>query len=497
MASVGFRRSPYLRGRPLLNDVDYAAIFEALPSPFMVLDRDLRYVAVNAAYVETTGRSREQLIGGRLIDIFPNKDESGKRLMESLRRVLANGEPDTLAYLPYPIANENGTLELRYWSAVHVPIYDASGAVRFVMQNTVDVTEYARMREVASLPFTTLQAETQLIERTREAEAASAEFRRLFQQAPAFFAVLSGPDHIFTFASDSYTRLVGGRNVVGLSVAEALPEVVDQGFVSLLNRVFQEGYVHQAESARLMLVRQPGLPPEETFLDFSYNPIRDADGNVSGIFVQGMDRTESVRATHRQRLLIDELNHRVKNTLATVQSIAAQTFRSTPDPEQARTAFEARILALSKAHSMLSERQWHDTEIGSLFYQELSVYGAERVRSGGPALMINAKATVALALLMHELATNAVKHGALSEPEGALSVHWDVAADDALEIRWQERGGPPVAIPARRGFGSRLLQTVVAGELSGQLAVDYDPAGFGARIVIPADAYLVEENDLG
>lgn len=480
-----------------MDSVDFGAIFEALPSPFMILDRDLRYVAANAAYVATTGRPREKLIGGKLLDIFPNTDESGRRLMQSLQRVFASGESDTLAYLPYPIAGEGGALEMRYWSAVHVPIHDTSGVVRFVMQNTVDVTEFARMREAASLPFTTLQAETQLIERTREAEAASAEFRRLFQQAPAFFAVLSGPDHIFTFASDSYTRLVGGRNVIGLRVAEALPEVVEQGFIALLNRVFNEGYVHQAESARLMLVRQPGLPPEETFLDFSYNPIRDADGAISGIFVQGMDRTEAVRSAHRQRLLIDELNHRVKNTLATVQSIAAQTLRSTRDPDEARTAFTARIVALSKAHSMLSERQWHTTALGSLVAQELSVYGDERVQVAGPALMINAKATVALALTLHELATNAAKHGALSVPEGRLSVRWVIAEDDGLNIFWVESGGPPVGEPARRGFGTRLLQTVVTGELNGALAVDYDPAGFKARITIPADAYLAQENDLG
>lgn len=474
-------------------ELDFARIFEALPSPFMILDQDLRYVAINQAYLETVNREREALLGQSLFDMFPNSDESGLRLKASLEQVLATGDSDTLPYLAYPIARSDGAEEHRYWTAIHVPIFGDDGRPKYVMQNTVDVTEFARLREAATLPFNSLPAATKLIERTREAEAASADFRRLFQQAPAFVAVLSGPAHVFTFASDSYARLVGGRNVIGQSVAKALPEVVEQGFVALLDRVFVEGYIHHAESARLMLVREPGRPPEETFLDFSYHPIRDSQGVITGIFVQGMDRTESVRAAQRQRLLIDELNHRVKNTLATVQSIASQTLRSSNDVAEARQAFEARIIALSKAHTMLSDRHWHDTEIGHLICQELSAFESEQVRYGGPVLMVNAKATVALALVLHELAANAAKHGALSAPEGTLVVNWLEGDGDSLVLEWVERGGPPAQEPARRGFGSRLLRTVVTGEMRGELDLRYEPEGLSARLTIPLSAYQVQE----
>ncbi|MHA6297611.1 sensor histidine kinase [Devosia sp. CAU 1758] len=474
-------------------ELDFARIFEALPSPFMILDRDLRYVAVNQAYLDTLSRDRETLLGRRLFEMFPNADESGQRLKVSLERVLATGESDTLPYLAYPIARGDGAVEHRYWTAVHVPIFGADGRPEFVMQNTVDVTEFARLREAATLPFNSLSAATRLIERTREAETASADFRRLFQQAPAFFAVLSGPAHVFTFASDSYARLVGGRNVIGQSVAQALPEVVEQGFVDVLDRVYLEGEVHAAEGARVMLENEPGRPAQETFLDFSYNPIRDGAGVITGVFVQGMDRTESVRAVNRQRLLIDELNHRVKNTLATVQSIASQTLRSTSDVDAARQAFEARIIALSKAHTMLSDRQWHDTEIGHLICQELSAFDSEQVRYGGPVLVVNAKATVALALVLHELATNAAKHGALSVPEGTLAVNWLEGEGDNLVLEWIERNGPPTSTPHKGGFGSRLLRTVVTGEMGGALDVRYDPVGLSARLTIPRPAYQVQE----
>jgi PAS domain S-box-containing protein len=474
-------------------ELDYARIFEALPSPFMLLDTELCYVAANPAYLATTGRTMEQLRGRNIFELFPNPGESGQKLRASFERVIASGEPDTLAYLPYPIAGSDGQMEQRYWTATHVPIFGDDGKVRFVMQNTVDVTELVRMREAATLPFTSLSAATSLIERTREAEAASADFRRLFQQAPAFFAVMSGPTHIFTFTSDSYIRLIGGRNVIGKPITEALPEVIGQGFVELLDRVYFDGITHSAEGARVMLANEPGRPAEETFLDFSYNPIRDAQGKITGVFVQGMDRTEAVRASRRQRLLIDELNHRVKNTLATVQSIASQTLRNATDLAAARQAFEARIMALSKAHTMLSDRKWHDTEIGHLVGQELRAFDGDQVRFGGPVLVVNAKATVALALVLHELATNASKHGALSVPRGSLAVNWSEGEGDSLVLDWVERGAPPPQDASRNGFGTRLLRTVVAGELGGTLDFNHDDAGFGARLVIPRSAYEVGE----
>jgi two-component sensor histidine kinase len=480
-----------------MGEVDYARIFDVLPSPFMLLDADLRYVAANSAYLAATERRLEDLIGQYVMDAFPNTGESGTRLQASFERVVATGQPDTLAYLPYPIARPDGGFDSRYWTCVHVPVFDDAGRVTFVMQNTVDVTEFARIRQASTVPFMSLSAETQLIERTREVEAANIDFRRLFQQAPAFFAILSGPHHVFTFTSDSYQRLIGGRAVVGLPLSEALPEIVEQGFVDLLDRVFHDGYVHQAESARLLLVRHEGQEPEETFLDFSYHPIRDPGGSITGVFVQGMDRTEAVRAERRQRLLIDELNHRVNNTLATVQSIASQTLRATADAVTARDAFQARITALSKAHGMLSDRQWHDTEIGRLVCQELSAYGDTQVSYGGPTLVVNSKSTIALALLLHELATNAVKHGALSVPTGQLFVSWQEDEADNLVLEWREAGGPAVGEPARRGFGSRLLDTVVTGELGGQLDLRYEPAGLMARLVIPPTSYVSKELALG
>ena len=469
--------------------IDFERVFEALPSPYMLLDRNLRYVAANATYLATTERTMDELRGQYVMDMFPNPDDSGRRLRASFEHVVATGESDTLAYLPYPIALADGGYTNRYWTAVHTPIFDDAGEVAFVLQNTVDVTEFALLREAASVPRLTLDAETSLIQRTREAEESSAEFRRLFQQAPGFFAVLSGPEHIFSFTSDAYQRLIGGRHVIGRTIREALPEVIEQGFVDLLDTVYESGKAHSAEGALVMLENEPGKSAEETYLDFSYDPIRAADGTVSDNNNQNKDHTKTNRTQQRQRLLIAELNHRVKNALATVQSIASLTLRSTDDVAGARAAFEARIVALAQAHNMLSERNWSDADIGSIVRQELSAYDSAHVRIGGPDLIINAKATVALALVMHELTTNAAKHGALSAGGGTLAVSWHETDDDHLVIDWVERGGPPAAAPRRRGFGSRLLNTVVTGELGGTLDLRYEPAGLSATLTLPANAY--------
>ena len=472
-----------------MSQIDFKGVFEALPSPYMMLDRDLRFVAANRAYLEATERAFGELAGQHIMDMFPNPGESGRRLQESFERVLATGEPDTLAYLPYPIRRADGGFANRYWTCVHTPVLDESGAVGFVLQNTVDVTEFARLREQATLPFRSIHAETSMIERLRESEESAADFRRLFQQAPGFFAVMSGPEHIFTFTSDAYRRLIGERAVIGRAIREALPEVVEQGFADLLDRVYAEGQPYSGAAVRVMLENEPGRPLRESFLDFSYDPIRSPDGTITGIFVQGMDRTESVRAERRQALLIDELNHRVKNALATVQSIAAQTLKATSDPASARQAFEERLIALSRAHTMLADRKWDDAEIGRIVQLQLSAYEPSRLDIAGPVLMVNSKTTLALALLVHELATNASKHGALSAPDGHVAVTWYENADDDLIIEWGESGGPPVSAPARRGFGMRMLNTVITGELGGALDARYDPEGFTATLRIPAAAY--------
>lgn len=482
--------------------IDYERLFATLPSPHMVLDRDFNFVAVNPAYERVTMRRKDELLGRNLFDLFPNPGESGRRLRASLQHVLDTGQSDTLAFIPYdiPVPEElGGGMEQRFWTAVHLPLPDASGRVTHVMQNTVDVTDIARLRQAASQPFSSFAlGETRLLERAREAEEQhkalleeSGEFRRLFQQAPGFFAVLSGPDHVFTFANDAYLRLVG-RPVIGMSVAQALPEVVQQGFVQMLDEVYKTGKPAGGAAILVKLKRSPDEEVSDVYLDFSYDAIRNRDGSIAGVFVQGMDRTEAVIAQRRQHLLLDELNHRVKNTLATVQSIAAQTLRSATDLASARSDFAARIQALSNAHSLLSAKEWSSTSLSDLLAQEFSAYGTTRFVLDGPDVTVPSRSTIAVALVVHELTTNAAKYGALSSPDGKVKVIWRRGGDGGLTIEWTERDGPPAQTPTRRGFGSRMIERVIAGELDGTFEAEYGPRGFACRLAI-APAALHDE----
>jgi PAS domain S-box-containing protein len=213
-----------------------------------------------------------------------------------------------------------------------------------------------------------------------------------------------------------------------------------------------------------------------------------SSGRVIGIF---QDVTARRQADEEQDLLLNELNHRVKNTLATVQSIAQQTLRTTSSPDEFRAAFEARLMALSKTHDLLTRDAWRSADLLSLVEQEMAPYardGEARVVVAGPGVRLPARVAINLGLVVHELATNAAKYGALSVPTGRVTVGWSLAGTEGgpeLRFTWSEAGGPPVEPPKRKGFGTRLIERSLGGELNGRVELDYRPTGFEARIAVP------------
>lgn len=186
-------------------------------------------------------------------------------------------------------------------------------------------------------------------------------------------------------------------------------------------------------------------------------------------------------AEARQKLLIDELNHRVKNTLATVQSIARQTARDMPGGKGFLETYEARLIALSQTHDALTRGVWEHASLAELLEKEFSPYAAEQFRFEGPEVRLKPRQALALGMVFHELATNAAKHGALCQTRGCVQVAWR-CDDDRLHVEWRERGGPAVAPPSRAGFGSRLIKSAVEGELRGHSEVDYAATGVVCRL---------------
>jgi two-component sensor histidine kinase len=223
-------------------------------------------------------------------------------------------------------------------------------------------------------------------------------------------------------------------------------------------------------------------------------PRFDSAGTYLGHIGVSRDVTEEREAESQQRLLIDELNHRVKNTLAVVQSLAWQTLRNAAVPQEVRTAFEQRLMALAAAHDVLTAKNWQAASLEVIIRRGIEALSIEpeRVSIAGPLLRMPPKTAVSLAMAVHELATNARTYGSLSVPEGRVEIAWEAYAA-RFELTWSEHGGPAVAAPAAEGFGTRLLRRGLAAELSGTVTLSYEPGGLVCAIAapVPAGGYVI------
>jgi signal transduction histidine kinase/DNA-binding response OmpR family regulator len=214
-------------------------------------------------------------------------------------------------------------------------------------------------------------------------------------------------------------------------------------------------------------------------------PMRDAAGAVVGLIAVVQNIDERKKAEETQQLLVAELNHRVKNTLANVQAIAHQMLRRSKDPEQFVPSFSGRIQSLARVHTMLSSAAWKGLDLHDLIRDQLLAGAVDetRITAWGPPVHLEAQLALHAALMLHELGTNASKYGALSTAKGIVTISWSVA-DAMLHLRWEERGGPAVAAPARRGFGRTLIEQSAKGE-GGDALMSIEAAGVVWTITLP------------
>jgi PAS domain S-box-containing protein len=216
--------------------------------------------------------------------------------------------------------------------------------------------------------------------------------------------------------------------------------------------------------------------------------LRGLAGDYKGLIAIVIDITERKRAEEHRALLIDELNHRVKNTLAIVQSFANQTLRNASSTEVASEVLSLRLGSLAKAHDVLTREHWSGADLRDVAISAIGAYIGEfqapQFVLHGPGLRLRPKAVLALSMAFHELATNAVKYGALSSEKGRVEIEWSINADRFL-LRWEESGGARVEMPQRRGFGSRLVEYGLAQDLGGRATLDFAPAGLACHIDVP------------
>ena len=296
---------------------------------------------------------------------------------------------------------------------------------------------------------------------------------------------------IFMLTSEGYIASwnPGAERIKGYHASEILgrhfstfylPDEIASGKPEMELRVAKQQGKYREEGLR---VRKDG---STFYADVTITAVFE-DGKLRGFGKVTRDITERRRAEQQQRLLLDELNHRVKNTLATVQSITRQTLQKGVSLEEFRDAFEARLVALSHTHNLLTAGSWEGAPLRDIIAAELSPYlqvDAANLTASGPDVYLRPKPAVALGMALHELATNAAKHGAFSIPTGRVKLSWSKSGP-LLRLEWKESGGPPVQAPKRKGFGSRLLERGLAHELGGKTRLDFAPAGLRCTIEIP------------
>jgi two-component sensor histidine kinase len=270
--------------------------------------------------------------------------------------------------------------------------------------------------------------------------------------------------------------------MIGHSITRIIPPELHANEKEMLTRLKRGEHINHYETVR---VAKDGRLVD---ISLTVSPLHDKSGNVIGASKVGRDITERKQADKLQRLLMDELNHRVKNTLATVQAIANQSIRRAKNPGDFVSSFSGRVKALARAHDLLTQTQMQGADILDLVREQVLLDSADdsRISCSGPAFMIDATSSVHLALVLHELATNARKYGALSVPNGRLSVQWKMKTNGGrdLVLEWKESGASNVTAPKERGFGSALIEQTLSS-LGGEVSMDYGAEGLSGRITMP------------
>lgn len=319
----------------------------------------------------------------------------------------------------------------------------------------------------------------QEVARARVADAlrASEERHRLIFEQAHDIIFTTDLEQTITACNPAAAKALGRpiETIVGSSVADYISRADSVRMKDLLRRKLSDGGTTQYE------VEVQSADGHQMRWEINSTLTRDRDGKLIGLHAVARDITARHAFEERQALLIHELNHRVKNSLALVQGLALQSFPADRDPAVGRQAFQARLGALAAAHDLLTREKWEGTTLGRLAREAVGAPSGDRILVNGPEVMVPPKMAVSLVMALNELTTNAVKYGALSVPEGTVTLDW-TAAGGRLAIVWRERGGPPASPPARRGFGLRLIQRVLASELGGTVDIAFPREGLVCAI---------------
>lgn len=299
--------------------------------------------------------------------------------------------------------------------------------------------------------------------------------------------VLDEPGPRIAYVNPAFTRMTGyaAHEVIGRSPRLLQGPRTDRAVIARMRASLEAGQTFQGEAVNY---RKDG---STYFVEWLITPVRGSDGAIAHWVSAQRDISDRHAAEDRQTLMVRELHHRVKNTLATVQAVLNATLRSSIDPSAFRRAFTGRIASLAQTHALITEDQVQSVSFAHLLRTELQAYddpGHARLALRGPPVVLPSELAVPIGMALHELTTNAVMHGALAEPDGRLEVIWSVqqrATGPWLRWEWNEHDGPPVALPTREGFGSQLLRRILTTQVGAEVDIAFDPDGLRVTVELP------------
>jgi PAS domain S-box-containing protein len=474
-------------------------VADAMPALVSFCDAERRYRFVNRGYEEWFGRPREAFLGRRVDEVVGR--EAYELVRPHMDAALAGETRSFVARLPYRDAG------LRHVEVKYVPAV-REGVVEGFYVFVEDVTEPKRREGLQAAQKAALELAiggAGLRATMRSLVAAAAE---LLDGSAAMF-VLDAGRHVLRLQAagglpEAFRAAVdplpigpdspGCGRAVHVGARVIVPDVAEDPDWAALRALAQDSGVRSSWSTPVLQFGGAVLGSLAVYHDAPRRPTAQELACIDGLVQTAAVLIDRQRAEDHQRLLMAELNHRVKNTMAIVQSIATQSLRDAPDPEEAVATFGERLRALAAAHDALTAESWSGADLRTLI--EAGVAAVEDravVTIDGPPVRLGPRIALSLSMALHELATNAVKHGALAAPEGRVAIDWRLegaGAERRLRLRWRERGGPPVAPPARRGFGSRMLERALAADTRGRATLDFAPEGlvFELDAPLPAEA---------
>jgi PAS domain S-box-containing protein len=401
-------------------------ILNTIPYPIVVLTRDLRVEAGNRAFYAKFGVSRDQTQGIPLYNLANHAFEL-PQLRTQLEGTLTGGH----VFQPFEMKHDFPVIGPRTIVIDAHPFTPPRRSKRMIVLVVHDIT--AR----------------------KQSEAAGAYLASIVESSDDAI-VSKSLDGIINSWNKGAERLFGyaAEEMIGKSITILIPPDRHNEEPAILERIKRGERVNHYETVR---IRKDGSLID---IALSVSPIKDVEGRIVGASKIARDNTEKKKAEEVQRLLLAELQHRVKNTLATVQAIAALTLHGAPADERAK--FIARLRALASAHDVLAQENWERASVRTILNRTLEPFQKERIAASGHDVILNSQKALLLTMVLHELATNAVKYGALSNDNGKVRIDWAVREEkDATQLKlcWEERGGPRVQARARKGFGSRLIET--------------------------------------